>query len=91
MFIDAPRVILLVGTDWLRRYSANLFFNKKRLVFESKRQKLSISIEYDQTIESLNHKLEEYKVNTVEWNTTAKASEKYETQWINTNGIISAI
>src|SRR6266540_2169314 len=65
--INAPRAALLVGTDWLRRYSADLLFSKKRLVFESKEQKLSIPIEYNQPIGSLNHKLEEYKVNTAEW------------------------
>ena len=47
MIIDAPRAALLVGTDWLRRYSADLFFNKKRLIFESRGQKLSTPIEYD--------------------------------------------
>ena len=45
--IDASRVALLVGTDWLRRYSIDLLFSKKRLVFESKGQKLSIPIEYN--------------------------------------------
>ena len=34
--INAFRAELLVGTNWLRRYSADLFFNKKRLVFKSK-------------------------------------------------------
>ncbi len=35
--INAFRAELLVGTNWLRRYSADLFFNKKRLVFKSKK------------------------------------------------------
>ncbi len=47
MVIDVPRAALLVGTNWLRRYSANLFFSKKRLVFKSKGQKLSTPIEYN--------------------------------------------
>src|SRR6266542_3377689 len=65
--IDAPRAALLVGTDWLRRYLADLLFSKKRLVFESKGQKLSIPIEYNQSIRSPNHKPEKYEVNIAEW------------------------
>src|SRR6266542_1105256 len=65
--IDALRAALLVGTDWLRRYSADLLFSKKRLVFESRGQKLSTPIEYNQPLESPNHKPEEYEVNTAEW------------------------
>src|SRR6266542_3261479 len=65
--IDAPKAALLVGTDWLRRYSADLLFSKKRLIFESRGQKLSTPIEYNQPLGSLNHKLEEYEVNTAEW------------------------
>src|SRR6266540_3001531 len=67
MVIDAPRAALLVGTDWLRRYSADLLFSRKRLVFESRGQKLSTLIEYNQPIRSPNHKLEEYEVNMAEW------------------------
>src|SRR6266498_3451154 len=67
MVIDAPRAALLVGTDWLRRYSADLLFSKKRLVFESRGQKLSTPIEYNQPIGSPNHKPEEYEVNIAEW------------------------
>ena len=37
MVIDTPRAALLVGTDWLRRYSADLLFSKKRLIFKSRR------------------------------------------------------
>ncbi len=47
MVIDTPRVALLVGTDLLRRYSADLLFSKKRLVFESRGQKLSTPIKYN--------------------------------------------
>jgi len=65
MVIDASRTTLLVGTNWLRRYSANLLFSKKRLVFKSKGQKLSIPIEYNQLIRNPNHKSEEYEVNIV--------------------------
>jgi len=64
MIIDVLKAALLVGTDWLRRYSADLFFSKKRLVFENKEQKISISIEYNQPIRSLNHKPEKYEINT---------------------------
>jgi len=64
MVIEVSKAALLVGTNWLRRYSANLFFSKKRLVFESKGQKVSISIEYNQPIGSSNHKLKKYEVNT---------------------------
>ena len=76
MVIDAPRVALLVGTDWLKRYSINLLFSKKRLIFESRGQKLSIPIKYDQTIKSLNHKLEKYEVNTAEWEHDSKGIRK---------------
>src|SRR6266540_7414959 len=67
MVIDAPRAALLVGTDWLRRYSADLLFSKKRLVFKNRGQKLSMPIEYNQPIRSPNYKPEEYEVNTAEW------------------------
>src|SRR6266498_6145376 len=67
MVIDAPRAALLVSTDWLRRYSADLLFSKKRLVFENRGKKLSTPIKYNQPIGSPNHKLEEYEVNTAEW------------------------
>ena len=67
MVIDASRAALLIGTDWLRRYSADLFFSKKRLVFKSRGQKLSTPIEYNQPIRSPNHKPKEYEVNMAEW------------------------
>ena len=62
--IDASRAALLIGTNWLRRYSADFFFSKKRLIFESRGQKLSMLIEYNQPIGSPNHKPEEYEINT---------------------------
>ncbi len=67
MIIDVPRIALLVDTDWLKRYSADFLFSKKRLVFKSRGQKLSIPIKYQQPIESFNYKSKEYKVNTAEW------------------------
>ena len=67
MVIDAPKAARLVGTNWLRRYTVDLLFSKKRLVFKSRGQKLSTPIEYEQPIRSSNHNLEEYKVNTAEW------------------------
>src|SRR6266540_3065290 len=76
MVIDASRAALLVGTDWLRRYSVNLLFSKKRLVFESREQKLSTPIEYNQPIRSPNHKPEEYEVNTAEWEYDSKGIRK---------------
>ncbi len=66
MVIDAPRAALLVDTDWLRKYLVDLLFSKKKLVFESREQKLSMPIEYNQFIGNPNHKSEEYEVNTVE-------------------------
>src|SRR6266496_2342302 len=65
--IDTLRAALLVGTNWLRRYLADLLFSKKRLIFESRRQKLSTPIEYNQPLGSLNHKPEEYEINTAKW------------------------
>ena len=76
MVIDAPRAALLVGTDCLRRYSADLLFSKKRLVFKSRGQKLSIPIKYNQPLRSPNHKLEEYEVNTAEWEYDNKGVRK---------------
>ncbi len=66
MVIDASRAALLVDTDWLRKYSTNLLFSKKRLVFESRKQKLSMPIEYNQPLGSPNHKPEEYEINIAE-------------------------
>src|SRR6266540_6206145 len=76
MVIDASRAALLVSTDWLRRYSADLLFSKKRLVFESREQKLSTPIEYNQLLGSPNHKPEEYEVNTAEWEYDSKGIRK---------------
>src|SRR6266540_1535325 len=76
MVIDAPRAALLVGTDWLRRYSVDLLFSKKRLVFESRGQKLGTPIEYNQPIGSPNHAPEEYEVNTAEWEYDGKGIRK---------------
>src|SRR6266545_1695565 len=76
MVIDAPRAALLVDTDWLRKYSADLLFSKKRLVFESRGQKLSTPIEYNQPLRSLNYKPEEYEVNTTEWEYDDKGIRK---------------
>src|SRR6266542_5039823 len=76
MVIDASRVALLVDTDWLRRYSADLLFSRKRLIFKSRGQKLSTSIEYNQPIGSPNHRPEEYEVNTVEWKYDDKGIRK---------------
>ncbi|SRR6266498_503105 len=66
MVIDVPRAALLVGTDWLRRYLVNLLFSKKKLIFESRGQKLSSPIEYNQPIRNSNHSPEEYEVNITE-------------------------
>src|SRR6266540_530603 len=74
--INAPKAVLLVGTDWLKRYSADLLFSKKRLVFKSREQKLSIPIEYNQPLGSPNHKPEEYEVNTAEWEYDSKGIQK---------------
>ncbi len=76
MVIDAPRAALLVDTDWLRRYSADLLFSKKRLVFENRGQKLSMPIEYNQPIRSPNHKPEEYEVNTAKWKYDSKGIQR---------------
>jgi len=54
IIIDAFRAALLIGTDWLRRYSVDLLFSKRKLVFENKEQKLSIPIKYNQLIRSSN-------------------------------------
>jgi len=66
MVINTSRAALLVGTDWLKRYSADLLFSKKRLVFENRGQKLSTLIKYNQLIRSSNHKPKEYEINTAE-------------------------
>jgi len=76
MVIDASRTALLVDTDWLRRYSVDLFFNRKKLVFKNRKQKLSTLIEYNQFIKSSNHKFEEYEVNTAKWEYDSKGIRK---------------
>jgi len=55
---------------------SRLLFSKKRLVFESRGQKLSMPIEYNQPLESPNHKPEEYEVNTAEWEYDEKGIRK---------------
>jgi len=64
LVIDALEPNLLLGTDWMRRYDAELFFRKKNFTFEAKGQKIVISLEFNQLrFASPNHAPEEYKVN----------------------------
>jgi len=76
MIIDTLRIALLVENDWFRRYLVDFLFSKKKLVFKSRGQKLSTSIEYNQPIRNLNHKLEEYKVNMTEWEYNSKGVKR---------------
>ena len=64
LVIDTSEPNLLLSTDWMRRYDAELSFRKKNLTFEAKGQKIVTGLEFNQLrFTSPNHILEEYEVN----------------------------
>ena len=64
LVIDVPKSNLLLGTNWMRRYDAELSFRKKNLTFEAKGQKIVIDLEFNQLrFASPNHTPEKYEVN----------------------------
>ncbi len=48
LVIDVPEPNLLLSTNWMRRYNAELSFRKKNLTFKAKGQKIVISLEFNQ-------------------------------------------
>ena len=64
LVIDTEASSLLLGTDWLRRYAAEISFQQQRLTFENKGQRLATPIQYNKvTFASPNHHPDEYEVN----------------------------
>src|SRR6266540_5658109 len=64
LVIDAPEDNLLLGTDWMDRYQADLSFHKKELRFRSKGQDFITIIEKNRiSFASPNHGPEEYEIN----------------------------
>ncbi len=64
LVINTSELNLLLGTDWMRRYDAELSFRKKNLTFEAKGQKIITGLEFNQLrFASPNHMSEEYEVN----------------------------
>src|SRR6266542_2527086 len=65
LVIEAPEDKLLLGTDWMDRYQADLSFYKKELRFWYKGQDFITPIEKNQiSFASPNHGPEEYEINT---------------------------
>src|SRR6266540_3766826 len=65
LVIDAPEDNLLLGTDWMDRYQADLSFHKKELRFQCRGQDFITTIEKNRiSFASLNHGPEEYEINT---------------------------
>ena len=64
LVIEASEDNLLLGTDWIDRYQADLSFHKKELRFQSKKQDFITPIEKNQiSFASPNHGPEEYEIN----------------------------
>src|SRR6266540_7358634 len=65
LVIEASEDNLLLGTDWMDRYQADLSFHKKELRFRYKGQDFITTIEKNRiSFASPNHNPEEYEVNT---------------------------
>src|SRR6266542_3582552 len=64
LVIEAPEDNLLLGTDWMDRYQADLSFYKKELRFRCKGQDFITTIEKNRiSFASPNHGPEEYEIN----------------------------
>ncbi len=64
LVIKASENNLLLGTDWMDRYQADLSFHKKELRFRCKRQDFITAIEKNHiSFTSLNYGPEEYEIN----------------------------
>ena len=64
LVIKAPEDNLLLGTDWIDRYQADLSFYKKKLRFWCKGQDFITAIEKNRiSFASPNHGPEEYEIN----------------------------
>src|SRR6266498_3970191 len=64
LVIDAPEDNLLLGTDWMDRYQADLSFHKRELRFRCKGQDFITPIEKNRiSFASPNHGPEEYEIN----------------------------
>ncbi len=65
LVIEAPEDNLLLGTDWMDRFQADLSFHKKELRFRCKGQDFITPIEKNCiSFASPNHDPEEYEINT---------------------------
>src|SRR6266511_6416709 len=65
LVIEASEDNLLLGTDWMDRYQADLSFHKKELRFQCKGQDFITPIEKNRiSFASPNHGPEEYEINT---------------------------
>src|SRR6266545_548626 len=65
LVIEAPEDNLLLGTDWMDRYQADLSFYKKELRFRCKGQDFITAIEKNRiSFASPNHGPEKYEINT---------------------------
>ncbi len=47
LVIDTSELNLLLRTDWMRRYDAELSFRKKNLTFEAKDQKIITGLKFN--------------------------------------------
>src|SRR6266542_1477519 len=64
LVIEAPKDNLLLGTDWMDQYQADLSFHKKELRFQCKEQEFITAIEKNRiSFASPNHGPEEYEIN----------------------------
>ena len=64
LVIDVPEDNLLLGTDWMDRYQADLSFHKKELRFWCKGQDFMTPIKKNRiSFASLNYGPEEYEIN----------------------------
>ncbi len=83
LVIDTPEPNLLLGTDWMRRYDAELSFRKKNLTFEAKGQKIVIGLKFNQLwFISPNHMPEEYEVNMAQINEVQAKDKLQQVQYM---------
>ncbi len=86
LVIETPEDNLLLGTDWIDHYQADLSFHKKELRFWCKGQDFITPIEKNRiSFASPNYGPEEYEINTT------IMIQKQAKQWLNQNYQLSEI
>src|SRR6266542_7060466 len=91
MVIDALRAVLLVGTDWLRRYSADFSLVKRDLSSKAEDKNLACPSNTTNLLKVLTINQRNTKLTQPNGNMTKRVSEKYRAQQDNAGTTVSMI